>query len=56
MTNTVRIGGAIILALIFALGFYIVLSALEIAIFIGLCAGLAWLMLAIVFGRRSDRR
>ncbi|GAB3651840.1 hypothetical protein [Glycomyces tarimensis] len=51
MSNTFRIGGAVILALVFGIGFYIALERVTAAVVIGLAAAAGWLLLGLFFGR-----
>lgn len=56
MSAAVRFGGAAILAVIFAIVFYVLLDGVALAIFIGLCAAAAWLLVDIFVRRRSGGR
>lgn len=56
MSFTARFGGAVILALVFAIGFYLLVDGLALAIVVGLCAAATWLVLDTLHNRRRSTR
>ncbi|MCC3761797.1 hypothetical protein K3N28_01750 [Glycomyces sp. TRM65418] len=52
MSNTVRFGGAVIMALVFGIGFYVMLDRIAMAVVIGLAAAAGWLLIGFAIGRR----